>query len=144
MKKILITMFLGLTALFFFDSCGVARGRKDVVISYNQIGTDAAYKQFRKANKSNQAEILNYLLDEAEKAYKRSESLKDLYDVQENLEIIKFWINRADQKFIAITKRIRSLDRDISETIIEVKKANVIQVQGSTTSGYSGYGQELD
>ena len=143
MKKIAITLLFCLMGLFLFDSCGAARGRKDVLISYDQLGTDAAYKQFRKADKQNQSEILTYLVDQAEDAYRHCESIDDLYDVKENLEIIKFWINRADQKFISITKRIRTLDRNIDDTIAEVKKQTVIQVQGSQT-GYSGYGQEMD
>lgn len=143
MKKIAIALMLSIIGVIALESCGAARGRKDVVITYEQLGTDAAYKQFRKADKQNQSEILTYLMDQAEKKYKECETVEDLYDVKENLEIIKFWINRADQKFISITKRIRSLDRNIDETIAEVKKQTVIQVQGSQT-GYSGYGQEMN
>ncbi|MBR4827011.1 MAG: hypothetical protein IKZ91_03910 [Bacteroidales bacterium] len=143
MKKLTITIVLFFVGLLAFDSCANGWGRKDVFISYDQLGTDAAYKQFRKANKQNQAEILVNLVDQAEKEYRQCESIDDLYEVKENLEIIKFWINRADQKFIAITKRIRTLDRNIDDTIAEVKKQTVIQVQGSNT-GYSGWGQELD
>lgn len=143
MKKIAIALMLSIIGMIVLESCGAARGRKDVVITYEQLGTDAAYKQFRKADKQNQSEILTYLMDQSEKKYKDCETVEDLYDVKENLEIIKFWINRADQKFISITKRIRSLDRNIDETIAEVKKQTVIQVQGSQT-GYSGYGQEMN
>lgn len=143
MKKIAIALMLSIIGMIVLESCGAARGRKDVVITYEQLGTDAAYKQFRKADKQNQSEILTYLMDQSEKKYKECETVEDLYDVKENLEIIKFWINRADQKFISITKRIRSLDRNIDETIAEVKKQTVIQVQGSQT-GYSGYGQEMN
>ena len=143
MKKLTIAVVLFFIGLMAFDSCASGWGRKDVFISYDQLGTDAAYKQFRKANKQNQAEILTNLVDQAENEYKHCESVDDLYEVKENLEIIKFWINRADQKFIAITKRIRTLDRNIDDTIAEVKKQTVIQMQGSAT-GYSGFGQELD
>ena len=143
MKKLALLIAVFFVSIMAFDSCASGWGSKDVFISYDQLGTDAAYKQFRKANKQNQAEILTNLVDQAENEYKHCESIDDLYDVKENLEIIKFWINRADQKFIAITKRIRTLDRNIDDTIAEVKKQTVIQVQGSNT-GYSGYGQELD
>lgn len=143
MKKFTIAVVLLFVGLMAFDSCASGWGRKDVFISYDQLGTDAAYKQFRKANKQNQAEILNNLVDQAESEYKHCESVDDLYEVKENLEIIKFWINHADQKYIAITKRIRTLDRNIDDTIAEVKKQTVIQMQGGAT-GYSGWGQELD
>ena len=141
MKKIIAALFIAAMCLVSLDSCGSSR--KDVFISYDQLGTDAAYKQFRKADKQNQAEILTNLVDQAEKEYKNCTSIEDLYEVKDNLEIIKFWLNRADQKFIAITKRIRALDRNIDDTIAEVRKQTVIQMQGSNT-GYSGYGQELD
>ena len=143
MKKLSLIIAVFFVSILAFDSCASGWGRKDVFISYDQLGTDAAYKQFRKANKQNQAEILTNLVDQCESEYKHCESIDDLYEVKENLEIIKFWINRADQKFIAITKRIRTLDRNIDDTIAEVKNQTVIQVQGSNT-GYSGWGQELD
>lgn len=116
--------------------------RKDVFISYDQLGTDAAYKQFRKANKINQAEILNNLVDQCENQYKRCQTVDDLYDVKENLNVISFWIGDAEQKFIAITKRIRTLNLKINDTIAEVKNQTIIQIQGGST-GYSGSGQEL-
>lgn len=142
MKKIAITLMLCIIGMIALESCGAARGRKDVFIPYEQLGTDAAYKQFRKADKQNQAEILTYLMDQSEKKYKECESVEDLYNVKENLEIIKFWIRNADQKFISITKRIRTLDRNIDDTIAEVKNQTIIH-RGSET-GYSGYGQEVN
>lgn len=144
MKKTIIAVVIFFVGILTFDSCASSWGiRKDVFISYDQLGTDAAYKQFRKANKQNQAEILNNLVDQCENEYKHCESVDDLYEVKENLEIIKFWISNADQKYIAITKRIRTLDRNLDDTIAEVKKQTVIQMQGGAI-GYGSYGQELD
>lgn len=124
------------------SSCATAGVRKDVFISYDQLGTDAAYKQFRKANKINQAEILTNLVDQCESQYKRCQTVDDLYDVKENLNVISFWIGDAEQKFIAITKRIRTLNLKINDTIAEVKNQTIIQIQGGST-GYSGSGQEF-
>ena len=144
MKKFVISLVLLLATVFAFESYASGwGGRKDVFISYDQLGTDAAYKQFRKASRANQSEILINLVDQCETEYSKCESVDDLYAVKDNLDIITFWINRADQKFIAITKRIRALHRKIDSTIAEVTGQTIIQVQGGNT-GYSGYGQEMD
>jgi hypothetical protein len=140
--------FALLVAFFFAGliGCSCASGfgiRKDVFISYDQLGTDAAYKQFRKANRQNQAEILISLVDHAEKEYKNCESLNDLYDVVEHVELIKNLFNNGDQRFIAITTRIRKLERNLYDTIDEVKGSTTTRIVGGST-GYSGYGQELD
>jgi len=140
MKKLLYFAVVLFCVSSLSASCGI---RKDVSISYDQIGTDAAYKQFRKANKINQAEILTNLVDQCERQYKNCNSVNDLHEVRENLHIIEFWINNADQKFIAITKRIRTLDHMIVDTLNEVDKNNRIVIEEKRT-GYSGYGQELD
>ncbi len=143
MKKLAILMVCLFAGLISIDSFAAPDwGRKDVFISYDQLGTDAAYKQFRKASKLNQSEILINLVDQAEEEYKNCESIDDLYEVKENLNVIMFYINHADQKFIAITKRIRRLNRNIDDTIAEVKNQTIIQVQGGST-GYSEWGQEL-
>lgn len=144
MKK-LIALFVILSASIFMcdNSSAQIFWRKDVFISYDNLGTDAAYKQFLKARKQNQLEILTHLVEQAEAEYKKCESIEDLYEVKENVEIIKFWIKDADQGFIAIQRKLRVLDRNIDDTIAEVKKQTVIQVQGGQNP-YGRWGQELD
>ena len=143
MKRIIALVLILSASVFMSDICSAQIFRKDVFISYENLNTDAAYKQFLKARKMNQSEILTHLVDQAEAEYKKCETIDDLYSVKENLEIIKFWMSHADQKFIAITTRVRTLDRKVDDTIAEVKNQTVIQLQGSST-GYGGWGQELD
>lgn len=139
MKKIITLIFAAIVAL---SSCAsFAQFRKDVHISYEQITTDASFKQFLKASKVNQMEILNYLMSEANAKYLACETIEDLYDVKEHLELIKLYNNSARQKSVAITNAIRVLDNKITQTEAEYKKETVIE--GSRTN-YSNFGQELD
>ena len=139
MKKFfVICLALAMTTICF-ASCGVAR--KDVHLAYNQITTDASFKQFLKATKVNQIEILNFLVREANQAYLDCETIEELYDVKEHLEIIKHFNNNAKQKSMSVTHDIRVLDNKITQTEAEYKKDIVIE--GSRTD-YWNKGQELD
>lgn len=139
MKKFFVTcLAIALTAISF-TSCGV--GRKDVHLAYNQITTDASFKQFLKATKVNQIEILNFLVKEANQAYLDCETIEELYDVKEHLQIIKHFNNNAKQKSMSVTHDIRVLDNKITQTEAEYKKDVVIE--GSRTD-YWNKGQELD
>lgn len=140
MKKIITIIFAAIVALSS-SSASYAQFRKDVHISYEQITTDASFKQFLKASKVNQIEILNYLMGEANAKYLACETIEELYDVKEHLELIKLYNNSARQKSVAITNAIRVLDNKITQTEAEYKKETVIE--GSRTN-YSNFGQELD
>ncbi|MBR0082966.1 MAG: hypothetical protein IJP93_02670 [Bacteroidales bacterium] len=133
MKKIITVvcaLFVGITIL---DSCG----RRDIFVSYDQIGTDASMKKFRRANKQNQLEILNNLLDQAEKEYKNCETVDDLVEVRERVDIISLMNENSKQIFIPITRRVRSIKEKINGTIAEVTGQTIIQMDGGT-SEYRG------
>lgn len=139
MKKFFVICLAFAMTTICFASCGVAR--KDVHLAYNQITTDASFKQFLKATKVNQIEILNFLVKEANQAYLDCETIEELYDVKEHLQIIKHFNNNAKQKSMSVTHEIRVLDNKITQTEAEYKKDIVIE--GSRTD-YWNKGQELD
>ena len=62
MKKIITILATAIVACMFASE-SFAQLRKDVVITPEQSHLDASFKQFKKANKTNQIEILNYLVD---------------------------------------------------------------------------------
>ena len=83
MKNILS---LAVIALFTLASVSCfAQGRKDVVISLDQVHTDAAFKQYKKANKMNQLEIVTDLLRQANDEYKACETIDEIRDLREDL-----------------------------------------------------------
>lgn len=141
MKKIIILVFVAVVALSASCSAFAQFNRKDVHISYEQITTDASFKQFSKASKMNQIEILNFLLGEANEKYLECETIEQLYKVKEHLDIIAFYNNSAKQKSIAVTNSIRSLEHKILQTEAEYKKQVVIN---HTMDNYVNKGQELD
>ncbi len=138
MKKLFVAVCLMIIGTMAFDSCA----RRDVFISYDQLGTDAAFKKFKQANKQNQAEILNNLLDQAEREYKNCESVDALVEVREKVELISFMNDRGRQSYIAVTKRVRALREKINSTIAEVTGQTIIQMDGGNSS-YHGYNQPL-
>ena len=125
MKKFFVLcLAVAMTALSF-TSCGI--GRKDVHLAYNQITTDASFKQFLKATKVNQIEILNFLVAEANQAYLDCQTIEELYNVKEHLQIIKHFNNNAKQKSMSVTHAIRVLDNKITQTEAEYKKDVVLK-----------------
>ena len=71
MKRILTIVVVALIAAIILPVSATAGPlkRNDVHISYEQISTDASFKQFKKATKSNQIEILHFLVSRANEEY---------------------------------------------------------------------------
>ncbi|MBR6721778.1 MAG: hypothetical protein IKL63_06610 [Alistipes sp.] len=123
-------------AAMFMASCATYN---DVVVTYEQLPLDASFKQFKKATKTNQIEILNYLVTRANEEYLKCKTIDDLYNVKEGLNMIKFYNNEAKQKSIAVTNAIRKLDSEILQT--EAIYKNESYVDASRTN-YQNKGQE--
>lgn len=143
MKRIITMVAVAVAALLIssFDSAAIGP-RNDVHLAYEQISTDASFKQFKKATKANQIEILNFLVARANEEYLDCETMDDLYAVREQLDIIKFYNNNAKQKSIAVTNAIRKLDTQIVQAEAAYKKEVVIEGKDSRTY-YQDRGQEL-
>ena len=139
MKRFISLAALAIGLLMIFDSCAIGR-RKDVVIAYEQLNADASYKQFKKATKTNQIEILTALVRRANDEYLKCQTIDDLYAVKEQLDLIKFYNENADQKSITVTNDIRKLDNSITQSEAEFKGEKVIE--GSRTI-YRDRGQEM-
>lgn len=134
MKKTL----MALVAFVLVCVCSIdadARGKKpqafrkrNVVVQYEDITHDGALRQFDKAKWETQREILIGLVDSAEKAYLNCRTIEDLYEVKDMCEIIKHYLNKADDRAhsITVTNALKVLDRKIIQTEAEYKKAKVI------------------
>ena len=141
MKRFLSLAIVGL--LLFSFSATASGFRKDVVIIWEQLGQDASFKQFKKANKINQQEILTALLARANEEYYKCKTLDDIYDLREKLQIIRFYNERAKQEFITVTNGINTLNRKLIDVEANYKKTKVI-LNSRDADNYSGWGQELD
>ena len=107
-----------MSILLVFDSCDMFRqGRKDIFISLDQVGTEVAQKQFGKASKDNKYEILHNLLEQAELYYKHCNSLDDLNDIQDKLNVIMLWVNQSKLQSYTLINRLKILSQNISEAI---------------------------
>ena len=143
MKKLFYFLTIALTFLSLTDCAASQLGRrKDVVIVYEQLSSDASFKQFKKATKACQLENLTALLARANEEYFKCKTIEDVYKLRDQLELIKFYNNNADQKSITITNGIVSLDRKITDVIAEYKDVKILHL--GSREYYSGRGQELD
>lgn len=142
MKKILLLAVVAIFTTTLSSSC-VAQSwsRKDVIIPLDMIHTDAAFKQFKKANKMNQAEILNEFLREANKVYKECETIEEIRDLRENVVLINRYLASGRQAFMSAQKEYNILYNKINKTIKEYEGGTTIYHE---TGGYYDFGQEMD
>lgn len=129
MKKILFAIVAVLMVCVSFDASAQNFGRRtNTLIQYDDIDQDAAYRQFVRASWTNQREILITLTEGAKDAYLASKTIEDIYDVKSKIEIIKYYNNTAKPKArsITVTNNLKVLDRKITQTEAEYKKAKVI------------------
>jgi hypothetical protein len=105
------------------------------------IHTDAAFKQFKKASKMNQAEILNELLRQANKSYVECETIEEIRDLRENVVLINRYLISGKQAFMSAQKEYNILFNKINKTIREYEKGTTLYLE---TGGYYDFGQELN
>lgn len=138
MKKFLCIL---VTVMCVVSCAAQGFGRKDVIISLDQIHTDAAFKQFKKATKMNQAEILNEFLRQANAQYKQCDTIDEVRDLRENVVLIQRYLVSGKQSFMSAQKDYNILFNKINKTIREYEGGTTIY---NETGGYYDFGQELD
>ncbi len=140
MKKVLL---LFVTVLFAgFSSCSAQSWtRNDVLIPLNMVHTDAAFKQFKKASKMNQAEIVSELLSQANKAYVDCETIDEIRELRENVILIKRYLSSGKQAFMSSQKEYNILYNKINKTIREYEKGTTLYLE---TGSYDDFGQDLN
>ena len=141
MKKIIFLLAtVLLTVSVMPESFAQRFGRKDVLIPLDMIHTDAALKQFKKANKMNQAEILNEFLRQANKQYKECETIDQIRDLRENVVLVNRYLVSGKQSFMTAQKEYNILYNKINKTIKEYEGGTTIYHE---EGGYHDFGQEL-
>lgn len=138
MKKYLLIFM----AAFTLMSCAAQGfGRKDVLIPLEQIHTDAALKQYKKATKMNQMEIINEFLRQANAKYKACKTIDEVRDLRENVKIINRYIVSGKQSFMSAQKDYNILYNKINKTIKEYEGGTTLYHE---EGGFYDFGQELD
>ena len=133
--------FLILAVLFSSCSSTYYYSRKDVLIPFSQISTDAAFKQFKKADKMNQSEILNNFIREANAEYKRVDDIDGVRNLRENVVLIQRYLASGRQSFMPIQKDYNILYNKINKTIREYEGCTTVYREEGV---YYDFGQELD
>ncbi len=146
MKRI-ISLLLAVIVIAMSSSCGptsgIGLGRKDVIFSLNEIATDAAMKQFKKARKHNQSEILSELLRQANEVYEGCQTIEDVYRLKERLDIVARYIASGKQSFMSAQFALNTLSTKVNNTIREYEGGTTVYNR-SDIRGYWDFGQELD
>lgn len=140
MKKlliILVAVFATLSAV----SCSA--NRNDVHINLNEIHSNAMHKQFMKAGKLNQLQIMQHLYRQANDAYYAAENLDQLYVLREDVKVLQIkYIQMMNKESMGeIENDLNNLQTKITRTIRDAENDNHGTHGGST---YSVFGQELD
>lgn len=138
MKKYLLIL---MTALFTISCAAQGFGRKDVAIPLNLIHTDASIKQFKKATKMNQLEIITEFIRQANDEYKKCETIEEIRDLRENVALIKRYLVSGKQSFMSAQKEYNILFNKINKTIREYEGAQYVVPD---TGGFYDFGQELN
>ena len=112
-----------------------------VAATLDQIHTDAAIKQFKKANKMNQAEILNEFLRQANAEYKKCETIEEIRDLRENVVLINRYLASGKQSFMSAQKDYNILYNKINKTIRDYEGGTTVY---NEAGGFYDFGQEVD
>ena len=138
MKKILFILVAFVMAAAV-SSCGSASA---VHINLGDIHSNAMHKQFMKANKLNQLEIMQRLSRQASDAYYASETLDQLYALRQDLNTLltKYAFRMNKESMGEIENALNLLNSKIDRSIRSA--------EGDTTgsrgiNSYHVFGQEL-
>ena len=137
MKKFLAVVVLAIAFVFSAS----AQSRNDVTLTLQQIHTDAAFKQFKKASKMNQLEIISEFIRQANEQYKECETIEEIRDLRENVALINRYLVSGKQSFMSAQKDYNILYNKINKTIREYEGAQYVVPD---TGGFYDFGQELD
>ena len=141
MKKILSVVVLAIAFIALATPCSAQTWRKDVSLTLQEIHTDAAIKQYKKASKQNQLEILTELLKQANKAYKNCKNIDEVYELRESVVLIERYLASGKQSFMSIQKDYNILYNKINKTIRVHEGGTTVYHE---TGGYRDFGQELN
>ena len=132
---------VALLAVVSISACGL--GRKDVHINLNEIHSNAMHKQFIKANKLNQLEIMQRLSKQANDAYYAADSLDELYALRQDVNtlLLKYVRSMNKESMGEIEYALNLLNSKIDRSIREAE-GDSIGTRGVNT--YSVFGQEID
>ena len=144
MKRFFITLIAATIVAMTFTACAVTPGiwRKDESIMWDEVQTDAAFKRFKKASKSNQSEILMYLVNEGNRRYKDCETLDELNDIERRLQIVRRYLVSGKQSFMTVQFELDNLLNKITRTKQEATGGTIIY--NDNAGGYYDFGQELN
>lgn len=119
--------------------------RNDVLISLDQLDQDAAMRQFKKAKKGNQLEIIRLLIDQANKRFYECKTEEDLDNLQEKLNLVMWYHSQAKSKSIYNTTSINDLAKKIEKVKVELSGGTpVIIQQGVNRDAYRFINQDME
>lgn len=140
MKRLLIVL-LAVFAVMSTTSLFVSYGKNDVIIPWGQICTDAAFKQFKKANVMNQYQILHEMLRKANEDYSDCSNISDLRKLRERMGCLERYMLSAKKSFLSLQMEFNLLFNEVNKLIREYENGVTVYREAS---GYEDFGQELD
>lgn len=143
MKKVLYIVLAALTFTMFEGSSSAQTSRNDVVISWDQLSADASLRQFKKASKQNQIEILHNLVAKANEEFYRCKEIGDLDVLNDQMDLIRFYYGQAKMQSTTINGQINSLQRKIDRVVQRYTGQGVVKIEGGIRNPYVNNGQDI-
>ncbi len=132
MKRIIVFVLTAVFALSVSQNANAQlfKDRSDVTIDLNRIHLDASLTRFCQASKENQAEILNELLRQANEAYVNCETVEEVYDLRQRLNLIKnsymTEAKKAVVRQVSIQHAVETLETKILKTLREYEGGTLV------------------
>lgn len=144
MKKLFFILLAAISFVMTEKGATAQSSRNDVVIAWDQLSADASLRQYKKANKQNQIEILHNLLTKATDEFYKCKTLDDIDYLNDQMDLIRFFNNQAKMKSTSITAQINSLQRKIDRVVREYTGTGTIVIEGGSHDSYSNWGQDIE
>lgn len=138
MKKIFVAIMATFALILSANDCAAQMNGTSVIIPFDLIDTDAALKQFKRASKINQLEIINNFLREANAQYKACDDIDEIRELRENVALINRYIVSGKQSFMSVQKEYNILYNKINKSIREYEGGSTVY---SETGGFYDFEQ---
>ena len=141
MRRLIVIALLSFFAYTVMPVCDAQR-KKDVFIPLDLIHTDAAFKQFKRASRMNQYEILSDFIRQGNERYLLCENMNDLKVLREHVSHIDKYMKSARQSYVSLQMEHKLLWHKIAKS--REPYVGEIPVGIDVLSEYSDFGQDLD
>lgn len=133
MKRFVLVLLISVMANAFTPVCNA--------VCSSTFHIHVTLQQFKESSAQEQLEVIRVLLRKAESAYKAGETIEEMYELREKMQIIELYMTSARQSFTSEKMDYNLLYNRLNKTIREYENGVTVYEEAG---GYEDFGQELD